>query len=246
MQHFSPIKQRIIETLENKGVSKYQFYKESGITRGVLDKDSGISEDNIAKFIAHFPDIDTHWLITGERKNGTITENEGRFNITLIPQHLSAGFPAIINDRIELSKLRRFTLPQLMYEMGDFFCFPIKGDSMHPTVKDKEWVIAKAKNLKPEEIIGGRCYAVFHSDYGIDDGVCKRLYYEDDTDTVKIVSDNELYSPYRISTGSLLYVYDIVIKISDDFRNWNTDIRKDLADLKSRILNLELSQKKGR
>jgi hypothetical protein len=43
-------------------VSKYKFYQESGITRGVLDKESGISEDNIAKFIAYAPEVDLSWL----------------------------------------------------------------------------------------------------------------------------------------------------------------------------------------
>lgn len=66
MQEISPIKNRILQYLEYKGVSKYKFYVESRITRGVLDKDSGISEDNIAKFIAYEPNINLEWLLTGK------------------------------------------------------------------------------------------------------------------------------------------------------------------------------------
>lgn len=66
MQHFSPIKKRILEYLNIKGVSKYQFYNDSGITRGVLDKKSGISEDNVSKFIAYEKNINLKWLIKGE------------------------------------------------------------------------------------------------------------------------------------------------------------------------------------
>lgn len=65
MQQISPIKQRILEYIDFKGISKYKFYQETGITRGVLDKDSGISEDNIAKFIAYEDEISVLWLMTG-------------------------------------------------------------------------------------------------------------------------------------------------------------------------------------
>lgn len=66
MQHFSPIKKRILQIIDLKGISKYKFYQETGITRGVLDKNTGISEDNIAKFIAYFRDVDITWLLTGD------------------------------------------------------------------------------------------------------------------------------------------------------------------------------------
>lgn len=68
MQEKSSIKERILEVLDFKDISKYQFYKESKITRGVLDKSSGLSESNITKFIAYLPEINLEWLITGEGK----------------------------------------------------------------------------------------------------------------------------------------------------------------------------------
>lgn len=66
MQHFSPIKKRILYYIEYQGISKYKFYQDTGITRGVLDKDTGISEDNIAKFIAYYNNVNPTWLLTGE------------------------------------------------------------------------------------------------------------------------------------------------------------------------------------
>ncbi|HLR00363.1 MAG TPA: hypothetical protein VK102_08295 [Sphingobacterium sp.] len=66
MREKSSIKKRILEYLDLKGISKYQFYKDSGIARGVLDKNSGMSEDNIARFIAYAPQINISWLILGK------------------------------------------------------------------------------------------------------------------------------------------------------------------------------------
>ena len=62
----SPIKARILTHLRKIGISKYKFYKNTGITRGVLDAPSGISEENIAKYIAYYAEINPEWLLTGK------------------------------------------------------------------------------------------------------------------------------------------------------------------------------------
>ncbi|KZS39976.1 hypothetical protein AWE51_10065 [Aquimarina aggregata] len=62
----SSIKKRILEFISTMEISKYKFYQETGITRGVLDSDSGITEDNIIKFVNRYPEIDLNWLIRGE------------------------------------------------------------------------------------------------------------------------------------------------------------------------------------
>lgn len=62
MRNIASIKEKILEYLEYKGVSKYRFYLDSGIARGVLDKPTGLTEDNIAKFIIYAQDIALEWL----------------------------------------------------------------------------------------------------------------------------------------------------------------------------------------
>lgn len=65
-QEKSPIKQRILLFLAHKGVSPYEFYKNSGVTRGVLAQNNGISEDNLSRFISYFPSVNLVWLISGQ------------------------------------------------------------------------------------------------------------------------------------------------------------------------------------
>ncbi len=65
MHDFSPIKENIIQYLEYKGISQYQFYKDTGVTRGILGMKTGLSEDNIKKVLACYGDINPLWLITG-------------------------------------------------------------------------------------------------------------------------------------------------------------------------------------
>lgn len=72
MREFSIIKLRILEYLEYKGFSKYQFYQNTGISNGVLSQKNGLSEENILKFISYFSDISPEWLLTG---NGSMLKN---------------------------------------------------------------------------------------------------------------------------------------------------------------------------
>lgn len=65
-QESSTIKRNILRYLESKGISQYQCYKDTGITRGVLGQSTGISEDNLIKFLNHYKDVSIEWLITGE------------------------------------------------------------------------------------------------------------------------------------------------------------------------------------
>lgn len=69
----SLVKQNILQVIEYKGISKYEFYKKTRITRGVLDQNNGMSEENIARFLAYFTDIDANWLLTG---NGSMLRDQ--------------------------------------------------------------------------------------------------------------------------------------------------------------------------
>ena len=47
MRDFSVLKQRILQYLDFKGITKYECYKNTGITNGVLSQPNGMSEDNL-------------------------------------------------------------------------------------------------------------------------------------------------------------------------------------------------------
>ena len=78
-QEKSPIKQRILTFLDFIGISQYDFYKKTGITRGVLTQKNGISEENLTRFLAYFSEISPDWLLTGE---GEMLKKEAKFVTT--------------------------------------------------------------------------------------------------------------------------------------------------------------------
>lgn len=64
-REISILKQRILQYLDSKQVSKYECYKNTGITNGVLSQTNGMSEDNILRFLSYYNDISSDWLLLG-------------------------------------------------------------------------------------------------------------------------------------------------------------------------------------
>lgn len=57
------IKEKLLKILEDKGITEYKFYKETGVSRGTLSNNSGLNADTLAKFFAYFPDIDANKIL---------------------------------------------------------------------------------------------------------------------------------------------------------------------------------------
>lgn len=93
MRENSVIKERIMQYLEYKGISKYKFYQETGITNGILSKNNGISEENLLNFLSCYRDISPNWLLTGE---GSMLISE----IFHQPDEISADSPKAAIDPV--------------------------------------------------------------------------------------------------------------------------------------------------
>lgn len=73
MREISFLKQKILQYLEFKGFSKYEFYQKTGVSNGVLSQKSGLSEDNLLRFLSFYKDVNPEWLLTG---NGSMLKSE--------------------------------------------------------------------------------------------------------------------------------------------------------------------------
>lgn len=65
----STIKERIVEVIEKEGVAKEAFYKKIGMTSSSFRsnaKKTPLNSDAIANVLAELPQINAHWLITGQ------------------------------------------------------------------------------------------------------------------------------------------------------------------------------------
>ena len=113
-QEKSPIKQRILQYLGRKGISMYDCYSKTGITRGVLGQNNGISEENLSKFLAYYTEITTEWLVLGI--GSMLRSNEK----TKVEQYVSQNNIASNDESIiyKLYKEKDIEVGQLKEEIG--------------------------------------------------------------------------------------------------------------------------------
>jgi len=60
------ITERISEILDLKGITKYRFCKDLGLSNGFLDKPREITTDKYANILEYLPDVSPEWLLTGK------------------------------------------------------------------------------------------------------------------------------------------------------------------------------------
>lgn len=204
-QEKSPIKQNILLYLANKGVTPYEFYKVSGVTRGILQQSNGISEDNIARFLAYAPDVNIEWLITGK---GDMLKNDSadcqrhiepahhvpenvQEGIPLIPLSAMAG--AFTGDTSVMEyECERYVIPAFK---GSDFLIQVKGDSMQPTYYSGDLVACQRVPLDDLFFQWNKTY-VLDTKQG---PLIKRIMPGSDSSHVLIVSDNDSYPPFELS-----------------------------------------------
>lgn len=60
------IVQRILDFIEYKGIRKSQFYRETGLSNGFLDKVKDIGTSKIEYILKAYPDLNLDWLVLGK------------------------------------------------------------------------------------------------------------------------------------------------------------------------------------
>jgi hypothetical protein len=113
-QKISPVKQRILQFADTLNISKREFYKIIGVSRGTLESNTGITEDILAKFIVSYPDVDIEWLITGKEKGLKKEPEKEKYGTDITPlldriEKLSAENALLKRENEELNELHKKT-----------------------------------------------------------------------------------------------------------------------------------------
>lgn len=215
-QEKSQIKRNISLYLHKKGVSDYEFYKKSGITRGILSQPNGISEDNISRFLAYAPDVNVVWLLTGEGEMLKTEHTSGgmppvahhtdnpREGIPLIPFSAMAG--ALMGEQTALEyECERYVVPAFS---GADFLMQVKGSSMVPTYISGDIVACRRVPMSD-------LFFQWNKPYVLDTAqgaIIKRIKPGSDKQHVLIVSDNKDYDPFELPYEDI-YAVALVIGI---------------------------------
>ncbi|QZT38691.1 hypothetical protein K5X82_07275 [Halosquirtibacter xylanolyticus] len=208
----SIIKNRIIQYLDFKGVPKSDFYKMTGASNGVLSQKSGISEDNILRFLNSYRDVSVEWLITGE---GDMIRNEkdsshykvaplGK-SIPLLPVNASGGY---LDDFVaQVTDADCETMLSPIHDVD--FGITVVGNSMEPLYPNGSKILIKKINEKAF-IEWGKVF-VLDTTNGI---VVKQLKPSKKDGVITCVSFNENYPAFDVSMEDIFGIYKVMMVMS--------------------------------
>lgn len=217
-QEKSPIKRKILTFLSEMGISQYDFYRKTGITRGILSQNNGISEENIARFLAVYPQVSAEWLLTG-RGNMLREEDEQLAQPTIAAQFplrtdrqvemqstplyeldASAGLVALFNETARQVPVSHLQIPDLPPCDGAIY---VRGDSMYPLLKSGDIVLYKEVRNISNGILWGEMYLLSFEIDGDWYIAIKYIQRADDDRFVRLVSHNPHHSPKDIPLDSI-------------------------------------------
>lgn len=212
MREISIVKQNILQFLDFKGISKYEFYQKTGVSNGILSQTNGISEDNILKFLSYYSEINTSWLFTGKgemiinssKSNGNIVNEppsvhginlpKKDIGIPLIPIEAMAGYG---NGSIQVMEYEteHFMVPTFK---GADYLIGVRGSSMYPKYNSGD--IVACKHLAIDAFFQWNKVYVLDTVQG---ALIKRVCKGSDEDHVLIVSDNEKYDSFELHRSEI-------------------------------------------
>ncbi|MBL7881944.1 MAG: peptidase S24 [Chryseobacterium gambrini] len=226
MTNISTQKERILQFIDFKGITKNKFYVETGISNGVLDKKSGLSMETVEKFYNRYPEINPEWLITGngemikrtDQENASITKDSKEiYSPKLIPLYdgvITAGQMEV--DMTPLSE------PVELIDAGDWFrdataAMRIHGDSMSPNYHSGS--IAALKEVKDKTLlIYGEDYVIETLEYR----TIKRIQRGSKSTEILLCSANNdrwedgsdrgrlIYEPFPVEIDSIRRIFQVL------------------------------------
>ncbi|WP_190304140.1 S24 family peptidase [Paenimyroides baculatum] len=214
MKKISIQKERIIQFLEYKGITKNKFYVETGISNGTLDKVSGLSLETVEKFYNVYPEINPDWLITGKgemiksEKNLNIISNnrktkDGKVDEQEIPLYdfeATAGLKDLFNSDSPRKVLDTIKIPNIPKCDG---AISVTGDSMYPLLKSGDIVLYKQVAI--EDVFFGEMYLLSIQLNEWEEYITVKYVQKSDKgdEYVKLVSQNGHHQPKDVLTKSI-------------------------------------------
>lgn len=165
--------------------------------------------------------------------------------IEVVTKEASAGYLQGYSDTEYVANLPIMKLNFL--PTGKHRAFPIKGDSMHPWVKDGDVVVAEYLE-SPKLVKNNSCYVILTKEEGL---VYKRVFTGKlDQGFLTLSSDNKVYQPYLLHLSDVLEIWQFKLNLcigqydEDEINpanilNLMRSVGIELKDLKTRVENLE-------
>ena len=203
------VKERLIEYLDFKGISKSDFGRAIGVSSAyVTSIRKSIDDEKVLRILEKYPDLNRDWLLYGEGemlKSGqprpvkSYTRGVPYYNVDFL-----GGFDVILNDQTVVPE---FLIDFETYNRATCWC-NITGHSMEPEITSGD-IIALKEIPDPSFLPLGEVYAIVTTN-GL--RTIKRLGPSADPDKYSLVPANKSpeYGVQEIPKAMIARVYEVL------------------------------------
>jgi repressor LexA len=206
MREISLIKNNILQYLDFKGIKKSDFYRETGVSNGVLSQNNGFSEDNLMRFLNSYKDINPVWLLTGKGDMVLSGDASSKVSGIINPPTpvVPTGIPLVdvkavggfgnANFSITSQDVKEYyVIPKFKHKQIDFM-IEVEGSSMYPKYNSGD--IVACKIIRDSKFLQwNKTHVLVTKEQGI---IIKRLKEHTSTEVLTMVSDNDNYPPFNV------------------------------------------------
>ncbi len=262
-------KKRLSTYLDEKGISRADFSRDTGLSNGYLNSGNSIGSDKIEIIISTYPDLNLRWLITGE---GDMLKNVNPIVNPIVNPNRSAkrSYVPITNSRLQAAE-HIDTYGESNVKGGNTIMADVQASAGFGSYLDNPSMLNELPtrdfpNAPPGlnvafQITGDSMHnTVRHLDYVVgnqivdrsdiregyvyiiidrEDGALCKRIYFETEKSIRIVSDNMLYKPYIRYYTDIVAIFKAFGRWSSDFRNYHDDVRKSILDLQLRIDDID-------
>ena len=215
------IGERLREERERLGFNQPDFANFAGVSkRTLIDWEKSSTSPNAVQLSSlNEIGVDVGYVITGERKHLNVAElPDGYDGFSLVPVHdevlISAGHGSVICSNPEPSNFMAFRNDWIRsrgFLVKDLKVFITRGDSMIPTIEDKEPILVNTGEKEPQD---GHIYVIRSGEMTW----VKRIQRLIDG-ALLLISDNKLYPAMSIKLDESNDV-EVIGKVVNSSKNF--------------------------
>ncbi len=208
------IKERIIEFIDYKGISKNAFENACNMSKRYLSNLKGTPGARIIKNIHDaFPELNTTWLITGvgemlskdnkDQESALLDESRAPILPTVVAGRPDVDILRYVHnnyDNLELSRIIVMDTPIDLWHI-------IRDDAMFPTFKVGDKIALLAYDKGEESPIPGKIYAVDTTSNGL---IIRKLIPEENGSYIAKSLNEEKYPDFIIKEEEIIRIFRIV------------------------------------
>lgn len=212
------IKSRLIQLIENKGISKREFCRQIEVSPTFLANKSEIASDKVLNIITAFPDVNVEWLLTGDgemlKTPGDNSDPDDAFALVPVYNFDAVGSMNKSNDVTDSPAYIERYVP-FPGARKDDMCVHVTGNSMIPTHCPGSLLLVREVQDWREYFGYGHCFVIF-----LRDGrrILKEVqrFADNPKEYIMCVSHNREYPEEELPKNMITAVYKVIMTLTNE------------------------------